>query len=148
MLLWPSETMRPEIAAAVLRRGNHRCAWCACALNTGRTADQSTVCKLDVLENNSSFVASCLSCAAEYSRWWNYAFAYSVDNAKRILGRDGALASGPFVEYLERVCGFHDVFAGRAVDKRKGLLTPFTTALARIEAQRNLPLDLRRTRAA
>jgi len=133
--------MRPEIAA-VLRRGNHRCAWCACALNTGRTADTGTVCKLDIFDGNDSVVASCLSCAAEYSRWWNYEFAYSVDNAKRILGRDGALTSGPFVEYLERVCGFVDVFTGRHSDKRKGLLTPFTTALARIEAQRSAPLDL------
>ncbi len=122
--------MTPEFIVAVLHRGNNRCAWCACALNTGQVADAGVVCKLDVLENGSSFVASCLSCAAEYSRWWNYAFAYSVDNAKHILGRDGALTSGPFVEYL-----------GRATDKRKGLLTPFTTALARTEAQRNRPLD-------
>lgn len=140
--------MRPEFIAAVLRRGNNHCAWCACALNTGRVADAGTVCKLDALANDSSMVAACLSCAAEYSHWWNYAFVYSIDNAKRILGRDGALTSGPFVEYLERACGFADVFAGRTVDKRKGLLTPFTTALARIEAQRNAPLDIRKGRAA
>lgn len=136
--------MRPEFIAAVLHRGNNHCAWCACVLSTGRAADTGVVCKLDVLENDSSFVASCLSCAAEYAKWWSYAFTYSVDNAKRILGRDGALTSGPFVEYLERVCGFQDVFAGRTADKRKGLLTPFTTALARVEAQRNAPLDLAR----
>lgn len=140
--------MNQQTRDAVIRRGGYRCAWCACALNTGRTADVGTVCKLDILDGNDSVVASCLSCAAEYSRWWNYAFVYSVDNAKRILGRDGALISGPFVEYLERVCGFADVFAGRTVDKRKGLLTPFTTALARVEAQRNARLDIRKGQAA
>lgn len=141
--------MTHEFIAAVLRRGNNRCAWCACALSTGRAADTGTVCMLDVFGDmggrHDSVVASCLSCAAEYSRWWSFAFAYSVDNAKLVLGRhDGLVFSGPFVEYLERACGFVDVFAGRTVDKRKGLLTPFTTALARVEAQRNAPLDIRR----
>lgn len=134
--------MTPEFIVAVLHRGNNRCAWCACALNTGRVADTGVVCKLDSYAMDSSVAASCLSCSVEFAKWWRAGIEYNVDNAKRILGRDGALTSGPFVEYLERACGFVDVFAGRVTDKRKGLLTPFTTALKRIEAQRNAPLDL------
>jgi hypothetical protein len=134
--------MTPEFIAAVLHRGGYRCTWCACALNKGRAADTGAVCKLDSYAMDSSVVASCLSCSVEFAKWWRTGIEYTLDNAKRILGRDGALTSGPFVEYLERVCGFADVFAGRHSEKRKGLLTPFTTALARIEAQRNTPLDL------
>ncbi len=140
-------TMAPELIAAVLRRGNNRCAWCACALSTGRHADRGVVCRLNGFlgADSKSFVAACFSCAYEFAKWWSFGFAYSFDDAKRILGRhDGLAFGGPFVEYLERACGFVDVFAGRTVDKRKGLLTPFTTALARVEAQRNASLDIRR----
>ncbi|MBK9260806.1 MAG: hypothetical protein IPM54_13430 [Polyangiaceae bacterium] len=136
--------MKPDLISAVLRRGGYRCAWCACALNTGRTADTGTVCKLDVFDGPTSVVASCIACAAEYSRWWDHSRAYTIENAKRILGRANALASGPFVDYLENICGPMVIRSGSKSGKRSGLLTPFTTALARIEAQRNAPLDLRR----
>ncbi|WP_220125401.1 hypothetical protein, partial [Streptococcus suis] len=62
----------------------------------------------------------------------------------RILGRCAALKSGPFCDYLDSVCGFNPDIPERS---KRGYQTPFSTALARIEAQRNLPLDLR-TRAA
>lgn len=132
--------MSHELIAAVLHRGGYRCAWCGCDLTNARVADSATVCKLDIFDGPGSVVASCIACAAEYSRWWHYANVYTIENARRILGRDGALRSGPFVDYLERVCGFDPSIPERA---KRGLLTPFTTALARVEAQRNAPLDVR-----
>lgn len=70
---------------------------------------------------------------------------YSREMARRLLGREPAFRSGPFEDYLDLVCKFNPDVPARM---KRGLLTPFSTALARIEAQRNLPLDLRRTRAA
>lgn len=137
--------MTPAIVAAVIRRGGNRCAWCACALNTGRHADDGTVCKLDALDNDSSMVASCVACAAEYAKWWRHDLAYSYEAAKHILGRhNGLVFSGPFVDYLESICGAFVIRSG----KRSGFLTPFTTALARVEVQRNTPLDIRKGHAA
>ena len=124
--------MRQAITDAVLRRADYRCAWCACKLNTGRTADTGTVLRLESRDAADSVVASCITCAAEYSRWWTYTLPYSTDNAKRLLGRCPRTGSGPFVDYLE------------VKTKGRGYLLPFNTALARIEAQRNAPLDLRR----
>lgn len=138
--------MKVEIINAVLARGNHVCAWCACKLNTGRVADQGVVCCLDTSENDSSMVASCVACMREFHVWFHpLGTPYNVENARRILGRCDALKSAPFCDYLDRVCKFDPDAPERM---KKGLLTPFSTALARIEAQRNLPLDLRRTRAA
>lgn len=137
--------MRPEIVAAVIRRGGHRCAWCACKLDTGRAADIGDVCRLDVTGNDSSMVASCVACAAEYARWWRRGVEYSHEAAKRILGRhNGFVFSGPFVDYLESVCGAFVIRSGKRSGKRSGFLTPFTTALARVEVQRNAELDLLR----
>jgi len=134
--------MRPAIVAAILARGNHRCAWCACKLNTGRVADQGVVCQIDVSENESSFVASCAACNLEFRSWWPDLVFYSVENARRFLGRHkGAVFSGPFEDYLDLVCKFNSDVPERA---KRGYQTPFSTALARIEAQRNAPLDLRR----
>lgn len=134
--------MKPEIVAAIIRRAGTRCAWCACRLNTGRHANQGVVCRLDVSEDPSSIVASCLVCNAEFSRWWTFGTTYSVESAKRILGQHrGLVFSGPFVDYLHRVAGFNVDIPERS---KRGLLTPFATALARIEAQRHAPLDIRR----
>lgn len=119
--------MKPELVQAVLRRGGNRCAWCACKLDTGRVSDRGVVCQLDVSGDDSSMVASCVACAGEYTRWWTFSVRYSVEAAKRIIGRHGSTGSGPFVDYLQRITG--DDFA-------------FRTALARIEAQRHAPLDL------
>ncbi len=122
--------MDPLLINAVLVRGNNVCAWCACKLNRGRIADTGTVCKLDNSENHSSMVASCVACAAEYAGAWVFTHPYTMENARRILGRHTMLvSSGPFVDYLERATNDWSAFS---------------TALARIEAQRNLPLDLRR----
>jgi hypothetical protein len=84
-----------------------------------------------MLENDSSLVASCRECAGEYGRQWLMVHTYSFANAKRFLGRCPRTGSGPFVDYLE----------GKT--KGRGYLMPLNTALARIEAQRNAPLDVR-----
>jgi hypothetical protein len=137
--------MKPEIVAAVIRRGGNRCVWCSCKLDLGqRVADRGTVCQLGLTGTDDVLVASCVACNAEFTRWWTYRSTYCVESAKRILGRHGATTSGPFVDYLESVCGPLVVRSGRMPGKRSGLLTPFTTALARIEAQRHAPLDIRR----
>lgn len=119
--------MHSEISGAVIQRADYRCAWCGCKLMLS-----GVVCRLDVLENDSSFVASCRECAGEYAKHWPMNHAYSVENAKRFLGRCSRTGSGPFVDYLE----------GKT--KGRGYLLPFNTALARVEAQRKAPLDLRR----
>lgn len=124
--------MSQALLDAILRRANHRCAWCGCKLILS-----GVVCRLDVLENDSSFVASCRECAGEYAKRWPMTRAYSVENAKRFLGRCPRTGSGPFVDYLE----------ARVRVMRRGIFTPFSTALARVEAQRNAPLDLRRRAA-
>lgn len=131
--------MTPELIAAVLHRGNHRCAWCAVKLGT-----EGTICKLDFFDGPASIVASCLACATEYSRWWDYSYVYTIENSRRILGRHETTGSGPFVDYLERATNHISISCGRMSGKVSGLYTPFTTALARIEAQRNAPLDVRR----
>lgn len=133
--------MRPEIINAVLVRGGHHCAWCACKLNTGKVADQGVVCVLDNSENDSSMVASCTTCNMEFRKWWSGRLPYSREMARRLLGREPAFKSGPFEDYLDLVCKFNPDIPSRA---KRGYQTPFSTALARIEAQRNLPLDLRR----
>lgn len=119
--------MRPELINAVLRRGSFKCAWCGCALNTGRVADRGVVCQLGLTGDDDSMVASCVACNGEFVRRWRYSVTYSIESAKRLLGRHGATGSGPFVDYLQRAMG--DDFA-------------FTTALDRVEAQRNAPLDV------
>lgn len=130
--------MRTAIIEAILRRADYRCAWCACDLrnvpidNYGNETPVATICYLDPRETSSSMVASCRDCVGAYARWWLPGQTYSVAGAKRWLGRCPRTGSGPFVDYLE------------AKTKGRGYLLPFNTALARIEAQRNVPLDLRR----
>ena len=120
---------------AIFIRAGWRCAWCACDLRmTKTTADQPRILRLDVTDGDSSTVASCCACALEYARWWPNTCVYSVENAKRALVRHNG--SGPFVDYLERAT------------EGRGYLRPFYTALARIEAQRHVPLDLVAAKAA
>lgn len=123
----PGGFMSQALLDAILRRADYRCAWCGCNLLLS-----GIVCRLDASENDSAMVASCAECAREYAQWWPAAQSYSVTSAKRFLGRCPRTGSGPFVDYLEGKT------AGR------GYLLPFNTALARVEAQRNAPLDLRR----
>lgn len=130
-----------SLLESIMHRAGNRCAWCACRLSTGLYASKGVVCRLDISDEPSSMVASCIVCNAEFSRWWTFIVPYSVDSAKRILGRhSGFVFSGPFVEYLDRVAGFNADVPARA---KRGYLTPFSTALARIEAQRHAPLDIR-----
>lgn len=119
--------MRQTLVNAVLSRGGHRCAWCTAKLGTS-----GVVCYLDVLDSDSSMVASCRECAGEYAKWWPFARAYSPVNVERFLGRCPHTQSSPFLDYLEKR------MAGR------GYQNPLHAAIARIEAQRNAPLDLRR----
>jgi hypothetical protein len=118
---------------AVFIRAGWRCAFCACNLaKPVRVADEPTVCALDVRGDDSSIVASCMACAGQYARHWPNTCAYSVEAARRILGLyDGHAVSGPFVDYLES-----------CVPAKLGIRTPFSMALARIEAQRHQELDL------
>lgn len=136
--------MKPEIIAAILRRGNFKCGWCAVAL--GVNGVKSVVCRLDSSEDDRSMVASCASCNEQFTRWWPYAEPYSVESAKRRLGQFGGhVFTGPFIDYLNSAARFDST---KAASPKRGLLTPFTTALARIEAQRNAPLDVRKSRVA
>lgn len=118
--------MNQTLLDAILRRADYRCAWCGCKLLLA-----GVICKLDASENDSAMVASCAECAREYAKWWPTGHAYSVEGAKRFLGRCPRTGLSPFVDYLETKT------AGR------GYLLPFNTALARVEAQRNASLDLR-----
>lgn len=122
--------MGQTLLDAILRRADHRCAWCGCKLLL-----LGVVCKLDASENDSVMVASCAECAREYAKYWPAGQSYSVENAKRFLGRCPRTGSGPFVDHLE----------GKT--HGRGYLLPFNTALARVEAQRNAPL-MWRTRVA
>lgn len=119
--------MGQTLCDVILRRADYRCAWCGSKLMLS-----GVVCKLDASENDSAMVASCAECAREYAKWWPAGQSYLVENAKRFLGRCSRTGSSPFVDYLEGKT------AGR------GYLLPFNTALARVEAQRNALLDLRR----
>lgn len=121
--------MQSTIVEAVLRRADYRCAWCELDMRRPPELHGAVVCHLGVNESDDMMVASCIECRIRFDRWWNYSVTYSVESAKRILGVDPYFGFSPFGEYLERRT--KDFFA-------------FSRALARIEAQRNAPLDLRR----
>jgi hypothetical protein len=88
-------------------------------------------------------VASCIACDAAFRGYWWYHQPYSIETAKRILGRhDGFVTSGLFVDYLERATNHISIACGRMGGKASGLYTPFATALARVEAQRWQELEV------
>ncbi len=117
---------------AVMIRASWRCCWCGCDLPTRsqNKADEPIVCKLDLSEGNDSLVASCTACNAMFRAWWPLGrLQWSSAAAMRYLARhDGIAVSGPFVDYLERVCPDE--------------ADPFAMALARIEDTRRRELDL------
>jgi hypothetical protein len=134
--------MHVSVIAAVLRRAGYRCAWCASKLDAS-----GTVCHLDASENDSSMVASCMPCNAMFVGHWTFSGAYTMQLARDILSRhDMFVVIGAFEDYLDRVHGVELVRTGRMQGKTGTRQTPLNTALARIEVQRNAPLDLRQGR--